>query len=184
MAAGGVRCVVAAGALVFSVAAGALGDASTVPATLTDVAGAVVDVRGLAARSRLVFVTVKAAWCPVCRMQLLRLARASARFRACGVTFVVLAPGTRDVVAALAADAGFSYPFVADEAGAIAGVAGLAGDGNQLVPGFFVVDAAGAVAWTQRGRSDGAFGDAELASYLGCKGAGPDLLASAARSAR
>lgn len=184
MVAGGMRCVVAALALVLSAAEGALGDASTVPATLTDVSGAVVDVQGLAERSRLVFVTVKATWCPVCRAQLRRIGRAWARFRACGATFVVLVPGTRDVVAALAADTGFPYPFVADEARAVADAAGLASDGEQLVPGFFVVDAARAVAWTQRGRADGAFGDAELASYLGCKDAGPDLLASAARGAR
>lgn len=179
------RRVVAISLVVLGLADGAIG-APAVPARLTDVTGATVDVDALAGGSRLVFVTVKAAWCPVCREQLRRLGRALPRLRACGASFVVLVPGTRDAVAALAADTGFPYPFVVDEARAVAAAAGLGGEGAELLPGLFAVDATRAVTWTQRGRADGAFGDAGLLAWLGCKGTGPDLmaLASRGRSAR
>lgn len=157
--------------------------ASLVPPTLVDVGGTRVDVAALAARSHLVFVTVKATWCPVCREQLRRLGRALPRLRACGATFVVLVPGTREAVATLAHDTSFPYPFVADEARAIAGAAGFAGDDAELVPGLFAVDAARAVTWRQRGRADGAYGDGALAAWLGCPAAGPDLLTFAPRGA-
>jgi peroxiredoxin len=153
---------------------------AVVPATLHDVHGAVVDVAALASRERLVFVTVKATWCPVCRVQLQRLGRLLPHLRACGATFVVLVPGATDAVAAIARETSFPYPFVAENAEALAATAGLAGDGGELVPGFFVVDATRAVVWEQRGRGAGAFGDGELMAHLGCKGpSAPDLLASA-----
>ena len=56
--------------------------ARVVPAELRDVAGATIDVGALAARERLVFVTIKAAGCPVCRTQLQRLGRLLPHFRA------------------------------------------------------------------------------------------------------
>ncbi|MCC6850058.1 MAG: redoxin domain-containing protein [Deltaproteobacteria bacterium] len=157
---------------------------AVVPPTLQDVTGAPVDVARLAAGGRLVFVTVKAAWCPVCREQLRRLGRALPRLRACGATFVVLVPGVPAAVAAFARDTSFPYPFVADRARTVAAVAGFAGDAGRLLPGFFTVDAARAVTWTQRGRAGGAFGDAELAVHLGCPGAPPDLLARRPRAGR
>jgi peroxiredoxin len=153
---------------------------AVVPATLHDVQGAVVDVASLASRERLVFVTVKATWCPVCRTQLQRLGRLLPHLRACGVTFVVLVPGANDAVAAIARETSFPYPFVAENAEVLAATAGLAAGDGELVPGFFVVDGARTVVWEQRGRGAGAFGDGELMAHLGCKAPGsPDLLASA-----
>jgi peroxiredoxin len=124
-----------------------------------------------------VFVAIKAAWCPVCRAQLQRLGRLLPRLRACGTSFVVLVPGSDGVVAALARDTSFPYPFVADGPAGLAATAGFAAESGELVPGFFAVDAARAIVWEQRGRSAAAFGDGELLAFLGCKGAG-DLLAS------
>lgn len=153
---------------------------AVVPATLRDVRGDVVDVAALASRERLVFVTVKATWCPVCRTQLQRLGRLLPQLRACGLTFVVLVPGTNDAVAAVARETSFPYPFVADDALPIAAAAGFAAEGGELVPGFFTVDAARAVVWQQRGRGAGAFGDGELMAHLGCKvPSASDLLAAA-----
>jgi len=152
---------------------------AAVPATLRDVQGGVVDVAALASRERLVFVTVKATWCPVCRAQLQRLGRLLPHLRACGATFVVLVPGANEAVAAIARETSFPYPFVAENAQALAATAGLAADGGELVPGFFAVDASRAVVWEQRGRGAGAFGDGELMAHLGCKvPSTPDLLAS------
>lgn len=174
------RVRLAAGIVLMALGAGSAGAEAVVPATLHDVQGGVVDVAALASRERLVFVTVKATWCPVCRTQLQRLGRLLPHLRACGVTFVVLVPGANDVVAAIARATSFPYPFVAENARALAATAGLAADGDELVPGFFVVDAARTVVWEQRGRGAGAFGDGELMAHLGCKvPSAPDLLASA-----
>ena len=176
----------AAGALAAAIVAATLeaGSAAAatavVPPALRDVQGAVVDVASLASCARLVFVTVKATWCPVCRVQLQRLGRLLPHLRACGVTFVVLVPGANDAVAAIARETSFPYPFVAENAEALAATAGLAAGGGELVPGFFVVDGARTVVWEQRGRGAGAFGDGELMAHLGCKApTAPDLLASA-----
>jgi peroxiredoxin len=139
-----------------------------VPPALRDVTGATVDVAALARRQRLVFVTVKASWCPVCRAQLQRLGRLLPRLRACGATFVVLAPGSNAALAGVARDTSFPYPFVADGAVAIAGAAGLVMAPDELVPAFFVVNAEREIVWQQRGRGDGAYGDGELLKYLGC----------------
>ena len=149
-----------------------------VPPTLHDVHGAAVDVAALAGRGHLVFVTVKATWCPVCRLQLQRLGRLLPHLRACGASFVVLVPGSDDAVAAVARETSFPYPFVAEGAVALASAAGFAAGDAELVPGFFAVDAARRVVWEQRGRSGASFGDGELLAYLGCKApSGPDLLA-------
>lgn len=156
--------------------------APVVPPVLRDVTGAPVDVAALAKQGRLVFVTVKATWCPVCRVQLERLRRLLPHLRACGATFVVLVPGANEAVAAVARETHFPYPFVAEGAVAIAAAAGFAADAAELVPGFFVVDAAREKVWAQRGRGAGAFGDAELLAHLGCRGPStPDLLAHGLR---
>jgi len=156
----------------------AFADPVVVPPVLHDVTGAAVDVARLAREGHLVFVTVKAAWCPVCRAQLQRLGRLLPRLRACGASFVVLVPGTTDTVAALARDSSFPYPFVSDGAVALAAAAGFGMGPDELVPGFFAVDARRAIVWEQRGRSAGAFGDAELLRVLGCGAPGAaDLLA-------
>jgi peroxiredoxin len=156
------------------------GSAATVavPAVLRDVTSARVDVAALARGGHLVFVTVKATWCPICREQLQRLGRLLPRLRACGASFVVLVPGTDEAVAAVARDTSFPYPFVADGAVALAATVGFAADAEELMPGFFAVNADREVVWRQRGRAAGAFGDGELMRYLGCKGpSAGDLLA-------
>src|SRR5690606_36425740 len=113
---------------------------------------------------------------PVCRTQLARLGRMLPRLRACGATFVVLVPGDDDAAAAVARQTGFPYPFVAAGALDLAAAAGFAADGDELVPGFFAVDADRAVVWRQRGRGAGAYGDGELLAHLGCAApSGPDL---------
>lgn len=166
--------------LVAALAAPAVAATAVVPPVLRDVTGAAVDVDALAHDGRLVFVTVKAAWCPVCRAQLARLGRILPRLRACGVSFIVLAPGGTETVAAIARETSFPFPFVAEDAVALANAAGFAASADELVPGFFAVNADRQVVWEQRGRGAGNFGDGELLAWLGCKGASPsDLLARA-----
>ena len=138
------------------------------PATLRDVAGRRVDVAGLATRHRLVFVTLKATWCPVCRVQLQRLRDHLARLRSCDATFVVLAPGPRDELRAVQKSSGFPYPFVEDEGLAIARAAGLQLAPDQIAPAMFAVNERREIVWMQRGRGAGSFGDEALLEYLDC----------------
>jgi peroxiredoxin len=174
------RRVLAACAVAAMLATAALGRAAdpVVPATLRDVAGRTVDVAALARTGKLVFVTLKRADCPVCRTQLRRLGRLLPALRACGAEFIVVGRARDAELAAVARDTSFPFPFVTEGAGAIAAAAGFATGGDELIPGFFAVDAERRLVWAQRGRSAGAFGDRELAAWLRCPEASPDLMAS------
>lgn len=152
---------------------------ATIPPRLSDVRGAEIDVAGLAAGHTLIFVTLKTATCPVCHEQLRRLGALEARLRACGASFIVLAPGPADALRQVAARTGFPYPFVEDVGLALARAAGLAVGRDEIMPGFFHVNAEREIVWTQRGRSAAAFGDGELLAYLRCGAAPGDLVASA-----
>ena len=149
----------------------------TIPPRLTDVRGAEIDVAGLAARQTLIFVTLKTATCPVCHEQIRRLAALQARLRACGASFIVLAPGPADALRQVAARTGFPYPFVEDVGLALARGAGLAVGPAEIMPGFFHVNAEREIVWTQRGRSAARFGDGELLGYLRCGAPAGDLVA-------
>lgn len=139
-----------------------------IPATLEDVHGEVVDVGALASRSRLVVITLKAAWCPVCREQLVRLRREVPRLESCGATFVVLAPGPRDALRGVADATGFPYPFVADEGLALARAADLVLAADQMVPAVFGLNERREIVWMERGRSGAMFSDEALFEHLAC----------------
>jgi peroxiredoxin len=153
----------------------------TLPAALDDVYGKRVDVAELAAKHRLVVVTLKAAWCPVCRGQLERLREALPRLRSCGATFIVLAPGPRDALRAVADATGFPYPFVEDRDLAIARAADLVLAPDQIVPAILVANARREIVWMDRGRNPTSFNDPALLKELECP---PDQVAASASAAR
>ena len=153
----------------------------TLPATLRDVYGRPVDVAELASRHRLVLVTLKTSTCPVCRGQLERLRRELPRLRSCGATFIVLAPGPRDALRAVAEATGFPYPFVEDRDLAIARAADLVLGPDQIVPAILVANARREVVWMDRGRNAASFNDPALLAELDCP---PDRVASALRDDR
>jgi peroxiredoxin len=138
------------------------------PHQLVDLTGAPVDLAALATNQRLFFVTLKATWCPVCQVQLQRLHRQLARLRACGATFVVLAPGPRSELTRIAEQTGFPYPFVEDVDLAIARVAGLLLAADQIEPAIFEVNAQREIVWIDRGRNAGHFNDEALLARLEC----------------
>ena len=142
--------------------------AVTIPETLRDVRGETVDVGALAARGRLVVITVKAPSCPVCRTQLERLRRALPRLRSCGATFIVLAPGPVKDLEALANASGCPFPFVEDRGLELGRAADLVLAPGQLVPGVFGVNAQREIVWVDRGRSEMRFSDEALFEYLAC----------------
>jgi peroxiredoxin len=135
---------------------------------LVDVRGQAIDVKALAQQFRLVFVTLKATWCPVCQAQLERLGQLLPRLRSCGASFIVLAPGPREAVEEVAVKSKFPYPFVADVDMSIAASAGLQMPQDQLQPAIFTVNAELEIDWIQRGRSRSYFGDGELVEHLEC----------------
>jgi peroxiredoxin len=148
----------------------------TLPATLTDVWGTPVDVGALASRHRLVVVTLKEPTCPVCRSQLERLRQALPRLRSCGATFVVLAPGPRDALRAVAEETGFPYPFVEDRDLALARAADLVLAPGQIVPAILVANERREIVWADRGRNPASFNDPALLAELRCP---PDRMAAA-----
>jgi peroxiredoxin len=141
---------------------------SSVPTTLAGVDGTAVDVASLASTQRVFFVTLKATWCPVCQVQLRRMTALLPRLRSCGATFVVLAPGPRADLLRIAKETAFPFPFVEDVGLSVARGATLQLAPDQIEPAIFEVDRRGEIVWMQRGRADGAFGDAALLERLDC----------------
>ena len=151
-----------------------------VPAQLLDVRGERVDVGALAADQRLFFVTLKATWCPVCQEQLRRLRVLLPQLRSCGAAFVVIAPGPRAALRAVADESGFPFPFVEDVDLALARSAGLRLADDQIEPAVFEVSASREIVWVERGRSAGRFNEEALLERLECD----DLKTAAARRLR
>ena len=138
------------------------------PAQLTDVDGAKVDVAALASDHRLIVVTLKATWCPVCARQLVRLERLRTGLENCGATFLVLSPGPELEIREVRSKTGFGARYVEDADLAIARSLGLQLGPDQMVPAIFAVNAKLAVDWEQRGRGGSYYGDGRLQKYLGC----------------
>lgn len=165
----GVPIAVAAMATAAPPAAPAAPAKHVFPAFVTDIDGHRIDVAKLAADGKLVVVTLKATWCPVCQEQLARLRTHLPRLRSCGAHFIVLAPGPTEDLRQIARDSRFPYPFVEDRNLAIARAADLILAPDQIAPAIFVLDAERGIAWLQRGRSGVYYGDGELLERLGCE---------------
>ncbi len=148
---------------------GAGGSEARFPAQVTDVDGRRIDITLLAAQQRLIVVTLKATWCPVCARQLVRLERLRPGLENCGATFLVLSPGPAERIRALRKATGFSARYVEDRDLAIARSLGLRLTRDQILPGLFAIDASLQIAWEQRGRNGAHYGDGKLQEYLGCK---------------
>lgn len=122
----------------------------------------------LAAGHRLVVVTLKATWCSACSRQLVRLRERKEKYAACGVRFVVISPGPRRELKAVADRTRFPYPFVEDVNLDLARTLRLELAEDQIVPAFILLDSERRVAWMQRGRNSAYFGDAALLQHLDC----------------
>lgn len=138
------------------------------PALLETIDGEPLDLRRLAKHSTVVVVTAKAHWCPVCARQLLRIDEHRAALERCGLTFVVLAPGTPEDVAKLRRATGVDFPFVVDPELQIAASLDLVLGPGELKPAILMLDSSLDVAWVQSGRAPGFYGDGALAEEVGC----------------
>ena len=138
------------------------------PATVTTVEGEQIDVARLAAKKKVVVVTVKAASCPVCRIQLQRLKYHINQFRRCNVTFLVLIPGPKNDILTFREDTEFPYPFVEDRNFTIATSLSLRMSENEIFPTILVLNKDLTVRWQKRGRNVLYYGDPELLEELKC----------------
>ncbi|NNE44217.1 MAG: redoxin domain-containing protein [Gemmatimonadetes bacterium] len=140
------------------------------PATMISISGETLSLPDLATDGNLVLVTLKAPWCPVCQEQLVRLRARLPELEACGVTFIVLAPGPAEALREIRERTGFPFPFVADEGLRIAEPLGLRMAPDQILPCMFQVLPDRTVGWRQMGRNGAYFGDRELGEFFDCTG--------------
>lgn len=138
------------------------------PRKVTTIEGQTLDVQKLARQKTLVVITLKATWCPVCQVQLMRIKSKLPEIQACGVGFLVLAPGPRSELESIKERIGFPYPFIEDVDLAIAKRLGLQLAEDQISPAIFILDSDLSVAWMQRGRNASYFGDPALLEKINC----------------
>lgn len=140
------------------------------PSTVTAVSGESIDVAKLAKTRRVVVVTLKATWCPVCREQLRRIRSSLRNPDQCGVAILVLSPGPAEVLRQIQTDVGVSFPFIEDRDLKIAASLGLRLADDQIQPSILILERDLSIGWLQRGRSTAYFGDPALLKEVNCAG--------------
>ena len=142
--------------------------AAKFPAAVRGVDGETIDVAALAKMHRLVVVTLKATWCEVCQRQLQRIKKKLPESKACGLSFLVLAPGPSRELKAIRGKIGFPFPFVEDKGLRIAASLGLRMGEDEILPAIFILREDLTVGWMQAGRGEGAYGDPALFAAAQC----------------
>lgn len=140
------------------------------PSMVTGVSGESIDVAKLAETRRIVVVTLKATWCPVCRQQLRRIRTALRNPDQCGIAILVLSPGPAEALRQIRADVGVSFPFIEDRGLKIASSLGLRLTDDQIQPSILILERDLSVGWMQLGRSTEYFGDPALLKEVNCAG--------------
>lgn len=140
------------------------------PANVRTVEGTTLDVAALAEARRVVIVTLKATWCPVCQEQLARIHRALLNPKECGLELLVLSPGPAEALKEIKARLGVGYSFIEDRDLKIAGSLGLKLARNQIHPSILILERDLSVGWMQRGRNGAFFGDPDLVREVNCLG--------------
>ena len=138
------------------------------PELVKSIDGKAVDVAKLAKKNKLVVVTLKATWCEVCQHQLYRIKKKLKESEACGLSYLVLAPGPKKELQAIQKTVGFPFPFVEDEGLRIAESLGLRMSEAEIFPALFILNADLSVGWMQAGRGEGVYGDPELFEAIRC----------------
>ena len=138
------------------------------PSQVSSVDGKIVDVAQLAKKNKLVIVTLKATWCEVCQEQLYRIKKKLYESKACGLTYLVLAPGPKEELKTIQKATGFPFPFIEDKDLRIAESLGLRMSKEEIFPSIFVLNGDLTIGWMQAGRGEGAYGDPDLFEALQC----------------
>lgn len=140
------------------------------PSRVSGLDGKFIDVRKLAERWKVVVITLKATWCPVCQNQLLRIKKRLEDPASCGVTYLVLSPGPVSDLRAIQKRIGFPYPFIEDKNLSIAKSLGLQMSEAEIFPSIFILGPDLMVQWMQRGRGAQSYGDPALMETVDCAG--------------
>ncbi len=138
------------------------------PEKVTAIDGYDVDVKQLATAKTLVVVTLKATWCEVCQRQLMRIKKRLTESEACGVSYLVLAPGPRKQLLEIQKKIKFPFPFIEDTDLRIAKSLGLQMSEDEILPSIFILTSDLKVGWMQAGRSDLNYGDPALFEKIKC----------------
>ena len=140
------------------------------PAKVTSVRGESIDVAKLAETRRVVVVTLKATWCPVCQEQLRRIRRSLRNPDQCGIAILVLSPGPAEALRQIQTDLGVPFPFIEDRNLKIASSLGLRLADDQIQPSILILERDLSVGWSRVGRSTENFGDPALLREVNCAG--------------
>ncbi|MCH8011863.1 MAG: redoxin family protein [Candidatus Marinimicrobia bacterium] len=140
----------------------------TFPEKVTTVEGDVVDLMKLAEKQTVVVIIMKAAWCPVCREQLLRIKKNLSDFKKCNITFLVICPGSLEAVAGVKKQTQFPYPFVNDTDFSFADHLKLRMSQTEMIPAVIVLETDLSIKWMEKGRGPGNFSDEIIFEKLDC----------------
>jgi len=143
-------------------------DSSVFPSTVISSSRNKIYVDHLAKSSTVIVIMIKSPNCPVCQKQLIRIKNQLDTFNKCGVTFLVLSPGTQEEVQQLKIKTGFPFPFIPDSDLEITAKFGLIINEKQILPSILVLNNDLTIRWIRKGRNNFNFGDDELYDYLDC----------------
>ena len=138
------------------------------PDRLTDTDGAIIDLKELVSKKRVIVITIKTPECPVCQHQLIRIKEKLNVLVACNVTFLVLSPGSVDKIEKAKSNTKFPFPFIMDNNLEISKSLDLTIDEFQILPSILILNEKLEIEWEQRGRNAIFFGDPELMKILKC----------------
>ena len=139
------------------------------PATVTSSKGNDIDVAALTKAHIMIIITIKAAWCPVCQKQLLRIKDQLGDFEKCNASFLVLSPGSNEAVQEVKFNTDFPFPFIPDQNFSIAKKLDLILSPEEIMPAIVILNEDLSIKWIREGRNALNFGDADLKEYLGCE---------------
>ncbi len=140
------------------------------PGRIVSVSGDTVDVGQLAKDKRVVVITLKAIWCPVCQRQLVRIRQQLEQIKNCPVAFLVLSPGPGKALRGIKKRIDFPYPFIEDKNLAIAKKFDLVLDQErgEITPAIFILKPDLSIGWMQLGRNGSYYGDPQLFDEIDC----------------
>lgn len=119
-------------------------------------------------KSKVVVVILKAPWCPICNLQLMKLAKIQKRLRMCGMKFLMLSPGPKRSFVQMMKKSRLKGLYVYDKLGKVARALGVWHPSGTYYPGVVVLDKKRKVIWEDLGRWRGRYNDQALLKYWKC----------------
>lgn len=98
----------------------------------------------------------------------MRIKKRLTESEACGISYLVLAPGPRKQLLEIQKKIRFPFPFIEDTDFRIAKSLGLQMSEDEILPSIFILTGDLKVGWMQAGRSDLNYGDPALFEKIKC----------------